>query len=384
MVSAPPKNLSTILDQSVLEIERVGIDQLSVSRLATSSGLSRPTFYAYFDDVHGLLAELWTSRGPAWLERIADWSSRDYGSPVRIAPLDRVLAEVLVVAHRVPEVFEVVQPAMTEWWKRVVADSEVSAVKSAWLVAERLGLILTHTIDPSVGVDMVVDSCYPYVSDDVSGETGVPVADFGELSPLVIPADEPNAPLLQATIEVIARSGVKAASMARIARRASISTGSIYPRFPALGKLIETSFDAAMRSIVGQNFAVLPQTLQGAWDFGYYVSAALDPVRTTWRNFRLEILVAARHKPKLAAKVAATLDATRLDLAARLAGLPHAELLAGSVGNLTHTVATGMSILQNCGLPVAGADHHHMSVALTRAYPLAFAESFRATGTTAT
>lgn len=371
-MSAPPKNLATILDRAIAEIDRVGIDNVSVSDLAKVSKVSRPTFYAYFDDLRGLLAEVWRLRGPSWLEGIADWSRREYGSPMTTDSLDRAMVELLVLAHRCPEVFEVVQPVLNNWWTHVGAASDWAATKAAWLVAERLGAILTQPVDASVGLGLVVDTCYPFVSDEPSGESPARVTGFGEISPLVISADEPDAALMQSTIDVIARSGVKGASMARIARNASVSTGAIYPRFPALGTLVETSFDAAMRSIVGLNVAAIPQTIQGAWDFGYFVSAALDPVRLMWRNFRLEILIAARQRPELAAKVAATLAATRNELAARLAGLPHAELLAGSVGNFTHTLATGMSILQNCGLPVAGIDHHRMSIELTTAFPPAF------------
>jgi AcrR family transcriptional regulator len=372
-VTTPPKNLATIVDRAVHEIDRVGIDNVSVSDLTRVSNLSRPTFYAYFDDLRGLLAEVWKSKGPTWLVGIADWSRREYGSPLSVDSLDRTMVELLVMAHRCPEVLEVVQPVMNTWWTQARTGSEWAATKAAWLVAERLGAILTHSVDASVGLDLVVDTCYPFVSDVPSGEAPARASGFGEIAPLKIRDDEPDAPLIQSTIEVIARSGVKSASMARIARNASVSTGTIYPRFPALGTLVETSFDAAMRSIVGMNVDALPQTIQGAWDFGYYVSAALDPVRTTWRNFRLEILVAARQRPKLAAKVVGTLEASRLDLAAKLAGLPHAELVAGSLGNLTHTLATGMSILQNCGLPVAGVDHHRMSIELTHAFPQAFA-----------
>lgn len=211
------------------------------------------------------------------------------------------------------------------------------------------------------------------MTDDRSARGDGARTPFVTPAPLTIGADEPNGALNSSTIEVIARSGVKAASMTRIARNASVSTGAIYPKFPVLDTLVETSFDVAMKSVVQQNFESLPAAGYASKDFGHLVASGLDPVRTIWRDFRLEFSVAARHRPRLAAQIGATLEDARRDMTERLKDFPFVTFVAGPLGNLTHTLGVGMSILQNCGVPVAGIDHRRVSSELSRAFAEAFA-----------
>ena len=62
------RTVARFVDAAVVAIGETGIDRLSVSRIATLARASRPTFYAYFGEVGGLLAELWLARGAAFLD----------------------------------------------------------------------------------------------------------------------------------------------------------------------------------------------------------------------------------------------------------------------------------------------------------------------------
>ena len=61
------RTIAHFVDAAVVAIGETGIDRLSVSRIAALAGASRPTFYAYFGEVGGLLAELWLARGATFL-----------------------------------------------------------------------------------------------------------------------------------------------------------------------------------------------------------------------------------------------------------------------------------------------------------------------------
>jgi hypothetical protein len=95
------------------------------------------------------------------------------------------------------------------------------------LVGQRIGSELTAPIDPEVvtsGIASTVLAGMPARSAmpdgrDLSG-------DLPELSGISSVTDDFDVQVIVVAIDVIARSGVKGASMIRVARRAQVSTGS--------------------------------------------------------------------------------------------------------------------------------------------------------------
>jgi len=357
-----------LLRAAVDVIDREGVDGASVGKVSAAAELTRPTFYAYFESMSGLLATMWMELGPAWLAAVSDLSSSpDQMDPAR-QRMHRAVLEVLAIAHRNAEVLEVVQPTVALWWESVVSQGQFHAEKVAWLVSQRIGAAITAPIDPdamSSGVLELVLAALPHASSIPDGrDLSFEGPSLNAFDP--VGTDDDNERLVLAAINVIARSGVRGASMARIARRAQVSTGAIYPRFPSIDDVIERSFDYAVRSVVADNFGRF-QDAGSPHDYGLVILAGLSPSRRTWRDYRTEIHLEARHNPSLATRLARSIrDANELlvDSSEFLRRLP--KQFAAPLPYLIHCLGIGFSVLQNAGVPVGSLDHPRLSVEVGR------------------
>ena len=353
-----------LLRAAVEVIDREGIDGSSVGKVSAAADLTRPTFYAYFESMPGLFATMWLELGPTWLDTVADLSA----TPEQMGPgqvrVHRALTEVLAVAHRNPEVMEVVQPSLSQWWESVTAQGQFHAEKVSWLVGQRIGAELTSPIDPDARTSGVLSLVLAALSDRTSIPDGRQVAvdlpSLGTFDPVGTVDDAER--LVLAAIDVISRSGVQGASMVRIARRARVSTGAIYPRFPSIDDVIERSFDYAMKAVVADNLARV-QEAGSPHDYGVVVLSGLSPSRRTWRDYRIEIHLEARHRPFLSERLAASIRETNqilIQSSAFLRELPRDTV--APLPYLIHCLGIGLSVLQNAGVPVGVLDHPRLSV----------------------
>lgn len=353
-----------LLRAAVDVIDREGIDGASVGKVSAAAELTRPTFYAYFESMSGLLATVWMELGPAWLATMSDLSSTtDQMDPAQ-QRLHRALLEVLAIAHRNAELLEVVQPTVAVWWESVASQGQFHAEKVAWLVSQRIGAAITAPIDPdatSSGVLELVLAALPEASTMPDGrDLSFDAPSLNTFDPAG--ADEDSERLVLAAINVIARSGVRGASMARIARRAQVSTGAIYPRFPSIDDVIERSFEHAVRAVVADNFDRVREA-GSPFDYGVVILAGLSPSRRTWRDYRIEIHLEARNNPSLATRLAGSIREANVLLVNSskfLRGMP--EQIASPLAYLIHCLGIGLSVLQNAGVPVGGLDHPRISV----------------------
>ncbi len=53
-------------------IAEKGIDNVTVQYVSEKAKSSRPTFYSYFGDINGFLAETWIFKAPMWLADISN------------------------------------------------------------------------------------------------------------------------------------------------------------------------------------------------------------------------------------------------------------------------------------------------------------------------
>jgi len=172
--------------------------------------------------------------------------------------------------------------------------------------------------------------------------------------------------LLNSTIDVISRGGVKAASMARVARRAQVSTGVMYPRFSGIDDLVENSFEHAILAVISENFTSVGDSGFDESDFGILIMAGLQPSREVWRNFRIEIHLGAKERPSLSKRIQENLRDTNAKVAAKLKPVSSQELASGPVPYLMHAVGIGFAVLLNAGIPVNEVDHRVITKALTQ------------------
>ena len=323
-----------------------GIDHTSVSDVAATSGVSRPTFYTYFGDMNGFYAEVWLRFGQEWLN-----SQVDDTVPVD-ADLDQVVLEIFGASRRIPEVFEVVQPDFERWWQQQNGDNAVKAQRLVWQLGFKLGYKLARNVTPKAELGIPVASFLnlPDNAMELPTSAGLGVVTKDLLPPMagLAPIDDTvESNLTMATIEVISASGVAAASMTRIARRARVSTGSVYPRFKNAESLIQSSFVTAIAGIVQKNVEVVAARGIGIDQYALTVNAGYGENRKVWRNFRTEMHIEAAHNPELAAFMVSGFEKASKFLEDSFIEFGVGEPLAHSIAWFLHSHAIGISLIYN-------------------------------------
>jgi AcrR family transcriptional regulator len=109
--------------------------------------------------------------------------------------------------------------------------------------------------------------------------------------------DELRNTLINATAEVIARSGLDGATLSRIARRARMTSGAVYTLYSTKDELIDDAITVLM-SAARSDTTSLVQESQAVGDpftsTMQVYSLAFEPSRRSLRRFRLETFTSAR------------------------------------------------------------------------------------------
>lgn len=340
-------------------INSKGIDRLSVSLICEIAKSTRPTFYSYFGNVDGLLADIWVSECQNFFERLADPGYALLGSKFSLE--DRALVEIMAISHRNPEVAEVVNRTVQAWWISLAGKDEFKNLKYAWVIGARLGLLMMIAVDPTVKTMVIADQLLNSIDKLATIKNKV-------TTNLLPPITDPEAKLetvdqmlLSATLNVVANSGISAASMARISRFAQVTTGSVYPRFPNISALILESFEFAAKHVVNQNLANTKDGSFGPDEFGLFVIAGLLPRRKQWRNYRLEAHIEARVNKPLAKRIQKSNKEVNDQVSQALRKYKIPEVMLISATHLIHSIGIGFSLLFNAGIPLDELDHRRIT-----------------------
>ena len=360
-----PTKLSSfdeLLNAGAAAVAAKGVDNVTVADVIKISGHSRPTFYSYFGDMNGLLAEIWIRFGrPRFSVEVEDnfeWQARTEPSE----GVDSALLQILCVSHRIAELQEIVVPDMREWWTSKTHGNTYIELRTAWVLAVQLGIGVSIHIDPENVQAGLVLPILRQMPDNMDGSpllAGLGIApDFPEADAVFDNAETLEQSIMKATMEVIANSGVSAASVARIARRCRVSTGTIYPRFATGQELVDKSFDAAILDVVQGNLEQASSVGFGFDQYGLTVVAGLGNNRRVWRDYRLEMHIAAMHDENLRHRMKPGFEVTRKMLVDSIASVPAlGESLSQPLSYLMQVMALGLSILHNAGLPLKELDH---------------------------
>jgi AcrR family transcriptional regulator len=269
-----------------------------------------------------MFAELWVTEGESWLNRLS--SPSDFHSADR--ELDFAMLELFAVAHRFRELGTLVRESTVRWWSEISYD-EAAEFRALWLVGNRLGVELSRPVTPRIDtayqtfglLDALAQpstAALPSSAAQVvpGGQAASRPARLALVRDPFLEFDSEDERLLLAAIKVIANNGVANASIARIARRAGVTKGGVYPRFADSKSIVSRGFSLALARVVTANTQSLldvgfdPETLTEV------ALNALTPERAIWRDFRTELHVAARRNPELAAEMASAFELTRLAL----------------------------------------------------------------------
>ncbi len=354
----PSKTSDIFLAAGIEAIVEVGIDQVSVSQITAIAHATRPTFYSLFGNVDGLFADIWLTYGEWFLDNLADPAFRYEVSEPAIQARMVALLEVFTVSSRISEVSEVVEPTTRKWWSTRTRGDVYSQLKLSWLAGQRLGSWLTYPVEPKALLAGFITPILENIGDKARS-TALPLKQI-KLPALTDPKISDGSienQLLDSAIRVISRVGVARASMTRISRNAQVTTGTLYPRFKNHDELILASFARAISSVVEENFAQIKPEGFYPDDFGLVTIAGLRDERKVWRNFRVEIHLAARLNRKLAENVRSALSLTNERVSTGMGLLPISKSEREAVSFLVHTMGIGLAVLLNAGAPVDELDH---------------------------
>ena len=363
----PKANANTRHDRVVADfrnagisaINSSGIDRISVSLVCTVAESTRPTFYSYFGNVDGLLADIWLAECDEFLARLADPAYQVLNS--KVAAKDRALVEIMAISHRNTEVSEVVNRKMQSWWKALAGNDEFKNLKYSWVIGARLGLLMMIPVDSTVKSLVISDQLLNSI-DKVATIKNKVTTDL--LPPISDP--EPveqgvDQMLLAAAINVIANSGVAAASMARISRFAQVTTGSVYPRYSSIADLVLASFEFAAKHVVRQNLANTKDGSFGPDEFGLFVIAGLLPRRKQWRNYRIEAHLEGRVNKPLAKRIQKSNQEVNVQVSEALRRYNVPEPVLESATHLIHSIGIGFSMMYNAGIALNELDHRQIT-----------------------
>jgi len=360
--SSKVSSFDSLLDAGIAAIASNGIDKVTVADIVTVSGHSRPTFYSYFGDVNGLLAEIWIKHGRARLDsEIYSLGQADQRAQHDV-DLDRTLLQIMCVAHRIPEVAEVVLPDFSSWFANLTKGNRYIELRTAWILAVQIGISMSVHVDPENRQAEAVLPILRQMPDNMDGSLLLlglgEMPHFPEAEPVLETPDSVEEQIMRATIEIIANSGVDAASVARIARRCRVSTGTIYPRFGTSDDLLEKAFDASIRDVVSGNLRQARTTGFGFDQYGLTVASGFGENRRIWRDYRLEMHLAALHNSKLCDLMKPGFEVSRKMLVDSINSVPIlGKRVSQPLSYLMQVLALGLSILHNLGLPLKNMDH---------------------------
>lgn len=367
------KSASELLLAGLSAICEVGIDRVTVTDVTEISGVSRPTFYTYFGDVNGYFAEMWLHFGVGWLNyQLGQPISPDLEleSEVELMQFDQALLEIFVAARRIPEVREVVEPDLHAWWTKQTMQIAARELNLSWKLAVIIGEKLSASVSKKSKLGLAYLEAFDVADDWETNASfksliGTPKIDF-ELSPLDVGDTDVEGHLTSAAVAVIAASGVAHASLTRVARRARLSTGSVYPRFKNIDVLIESSFGKVMERLIAANIELAKTKGRSLESYGTFVNAGLLPGRKVWRNYRSEMHLEAMHNVDVAKLMAPAFTAASEQLQADITRDHVPAPMAEAASWLMHDQAVGISVLFGLLPRIGELDHRVMLLNLNK------------------
>jgi len=310
------RNAAAVLKAITQESIANGLDGIVASSVAKRAGLTTGAIYSRFENSDEMLIALWENVvAPEFEPFLADTiSAINSTTPITATtPIVELLekpsrivglgAEFLAIAQRNDVVGEVVTPQISLWLSDAGLHQRNNAVKKAGValgasiaIGSALRSFITGT---NAGMPIIAESIRSSISaatptssprkrlDPVSthSNAGVPLRDA----------------LINATAEVMSKTGFTNATISRIARKSQVTSGSIYNFYPDKETLMNDAVRELMRttqrqtldakrtatSTHGENFG-----LTDAFDFALY------PERAIWLRFRQECIIATRHHKK--------------------------------------------------------------------------------------
>lgn len=342
-------------------IDTMGVDRVTVAAILERAKVARGTVYAHFGDVFGVFATAWSHLGAPWL-RLMLTTPDEESMP---AQYRGALVQILLAARRAPVLQEVIQPDVDRVWAGLDRPTPIAELRAAWLLLLRLSLDLSLPVLPEATTLRPLVGVLASLPDDADERYGLVGQEIPELpmpavlSPFDAETDDITRRLMIAAVEVVAGSGLAAASMLRVCRTARLTPGAASPRFADLRSLHDYAFTASLADVVRQNRAVFlePSSARSIPDRAAAITlSSMSDLRAQWRLYRQEFHLAAFADPDLARMMRDAITATdpqSID-ELRAAGVP--ESILDPMVLWTHVAATGVAAVMALGIPLRALD----------------------------
>jgi AcrR family transcriptional regulator len=348
-----------IIDFALKDISSAGVDGISVTALIASAGITRPTFYSYFGDVQGLLAEIWLEKGRQWIDIIAapgEFTQRD-------DELVYALTEVFISAHRSEELRSIVEISFAEFISEFSGETgRLTTVM--WRIANRVGVVGTQRVWSSVQDALFLDSFLDAVSTRTF-KSNITVVD--ELPEIELDASEVvDVNIARGVIGIVGRGGVSGLSVLRLGRILRVTSGYLNPRIDSLKELVGLTYGLVQDSAARQNVKLWTLWNLNPRGFARFIVGSLGGSRQSWRLFRNEVLLASAHDPQLAAIIGSTMDSLLKIVGSKVTGFGYSRAVTARISVLVHTMLFGFSTLSAVGVKVGNLAHEGVIDALLK------------------
>lgn len=320
-----------IFDSTAVELCRVGYDATALTAVAAGCGLATSAIYNRFPDKHSLVSALITERLEPDLGNAldADLSSIWHETSL-IGLVDGdllcVLQELQLAARRVPEIradlaafvarrvdtaLEARGQAEARGQVRQNQDPRAQVLLQA--AAETGSYLLSLASEAPTGGMASVDRAVRIALTSVAWSMPIPPGrasrrrtDPGTRDPGTAGLDELGQALLASASEVFAEQGYDAATMAEIARHASVTTGAIYNRFSGKAGLLSEVVDGVTRRQVADSLCAIGTALTSSRPsaagrtIGSLMGVSPNSLGAGGTTLRLEACHASRLEPEVA------------------------------------------------------------------------------------
>jgi AcrR family transcriptional regulator len=306
------ENDGRIIRSAISVANKNGLDGLALSEVAKKAQLTTGALYGRFEDNEDLLVNLVTDEIAPKLKRFLDQAMHEcremnnsstlvdhLSLDTRNDPCVALGVEGLVAAQRNDALAEILLPEVAGWLDSYGINENANPVdiaKSAVTLALIFGTVMHRFVDDEFEQwPLALPTLASGISRATSSSKSADAYSYSSIS-----ADTGNAvrdALIMTTADIIAKVGYERTTVARIARRSGLTTGSIYNVYLSKQDLIVDSIDTLLRRTRQESLDFESEGLNRrdlGFGFAAHFAAANIADRRQWHRFRHEAFIAAR------------------------------------------------------------------------------------------
>ncbi|MFZ9867904.1 MAG: TetR family transcriptional regulator [Ilumatobacteraceae bacterium] len=291
-------------------IQKFGVDGVSMALIASDAGLTTGALYGRFEVVDDVLVDLWKNgAGGAIFALVEEMlpTSPDVDSEVgnrrNIDPLAECGLQILIASRRNLTIAEAIEADLKMWtekWSLGSSSSPTQRMRSAVLLSTIFGRLASDCL---VHGEDRYRSMYEQIHRATEiAESEEIVHESAGLEVIAVGGDPLSNDLINATMDVIAKSGVEQSTLSRISRRAGVTTGAIYSRYESKIELLIDAIEVLVATVARTSSKLViigAQNHDMSTSVARMFHTAVSPDRSPWNRFRLETYLAGLSNPAI-------------------------------------------------------------------------------------